>query len=302
MFKKKLYLNGGKQIPETDYLYPKSVEEFNSILNDVINNFFPSTGEWKPSCFSRPNETLQSNLRNNKLLAKMILYKANLAQEYYKKVLDFINNSDLFKEKVHEYEQTIVKWQIEFIMNNGENWITDKKLGGDFCMMMPDCDIAFRKGVRDTLLAIGLDKEAIEEGLEKNARMWRDIYIEKAFRNKFEPIICDFYVDFGFDSSPVERKPFEPLPAVSLEHKQAWIRMRKYEYYCEHKESVVLYGDVEPDMLLTQEELSYLKSYLDIEEVKRLKVIEIYENQGTRPKIEEKRSPIKGRRRRVFIR
>lgn len=271
---KKEQVQEQQQEIKINYVYPNNDEELNSILTDTINNFFPRTGEWGSSCFRRPNEILQSNLRNNKLLAKMILRKAHLAPEYYKKVLEFINSSDLFKQKVHEYELTIVKWQIDFIKNGGENWIIDEKLGGDLCMWLPYCDIAFRKGVVDTLVAMGLNKEAIEEGLEKNADMWRDFYIAKAFRNKYEPIISNY----------LGPKDFEPLPDADLEHKQAWIKMRKYEYYCDHKKSVDLYGIVEPDMLLTQEELIKLKSYLDIENAKRLEVVEYYRNREYRTK------------------
>lgn len=263
-----------EQTIETNYIYPSNDEELNAILTNTINNFFPTTGSWGSSCFRRPNEILQSNLRNNKLLAKKILREANLAPEYYNQVLCFINSSDLFKEKVHEYEQTIVKWQINFIKNGGENWICDEKLGGDLCLMLPYCDIAFRKGVVDTLIAMGMNKEAIEEGLEKNADMWRDLFIERAFWTKYEPIQINY----------LGRENFEPLPEANLEHKQAWIKMRKYEYYCDHKKSVDLYGVVEPDMLLTQEELINLKSYLDIENAKRLEVIEQHKNKRSRTK------------------
>ena len=264
----------GNQEIKTNYVNPNNDEGLNFILNNTINNFFPTTGSWSSACYSRPNEILQSNLRNNKILAKMILREANLAPEYYSQVLNFISSSDLFKQKVHEYEQTIVKWQINFIKNGGENWICDEKLGGDLCLMLPYCDIAFRKGVVDTLVAMGMNKEAIEEGLEKNADMWRDSFIERAFWTKYEPIQINF----------LETEDFEPLPKADLEHKQAWIKMRKYEYYCDHKKSVDLYGTVEPDMLLTQEELIKLKSYLDIENSKRLEFIEQHKNKRSRTK------------------
>ena len=258
---------------KTNYVYPTNDEELNSILTNTINNFFPTTGRWSSSCYRRSNETLQSNLRNNKLLAKMILRDANLPNEYYERTLEFISSSDLFKEKVHEYEQTIVEWQINFIKNGGEGWLCDENLGGDFCLMMPYCDIAFRKGVVDTLVAIGMNKEAIEEGLERNAEMWRDLFIERAFRTKYEPIMNSYLV-----------RDFQPLPMANLEHKEAWIKMRKYEYYCEHKKSVDLYGKIEPDMLLSQEELINLKSYLEIENAKRLEFIEEHKNKRVKTK------------------
>ena len=253
---------------EVNYVNPSNDEELNDILINTINNFFPSTGWWGSNCFNRPNDILQSNLRNNKLLAKKILSAANLAPGYYNKVLEFINSSDLFKQKVYEYEQEIVKWQIDWMKNGGENWICDENLGGDLCLMLPQCDIAFRKGVVDTLIAMGLNKDAIEEGLERNAKMWRNLFIERAFRVKYEPITLNLFGD----------KDFEPLPAADLEHKEAWIKMRKYEYYCEHKKSVDLYGSIDPEMLLTKEEIINLKIYLDEANAKRLALVEERKN------------------------
>ena len=259
---------------EVNYVNPSDDEELNAILTNTINNFFPSTGWWGSNCFNRPNDILQSNLRNNKLLAKKILSAANLAPKYYNKVLEFINSSDLFKQKVHEYEQEIVKWQINWMKNDGENWICDENLGGDICLILPQCDIAFRKGVVDTLIAMGLNKDAIEEGLERNAEMWRDLFIERAFRVKYEPITINLF----------QKEGFEPLPHADLKHKQAWIKMRKYEYYCDHKKSVDLYGSVDPDMLLTKDELISLKIFLDEENAKRLEFIDQHKNKNVKTK------------------
>ena len=257
---------------EVNYVNPSNDEELNDILINTISNFFPSTGWWGSNCFNRPNDILQSNLRNNKLLAKKILSAANLAPGYYNKVLDFINSSDLFKQKVYEYEQEIVKWQIDWMKNGGEHWICDEKLGGDLCLILPQCDIAFRKGVVDTLITMGLNKDAIEEGLERNAKMWRNLFIERAFRVKYEPITLNLFGD----------KDFEPLPAADLEHKEAWIKMRKYEYYCDHKKSVDSYGSIDPEMLLTKEEIINLKIYLDEANAKRLALVEQRENAKSR--------------------
>ena len=204
----------------------------------------------------------------------MIQRKANLSDKYYVKVLKFINSSELFKQKVHEYEQTIVKWQINFIINGGEGWICDEKLGGDLSLILPYCDIAFRKGVVDTLVAMGMNKEAIEEGLEKNANMWRNIFIDRAFSVQYEPIVFNF----------AGGEDFKPLPCADFDHKQAWIKMRKFEYYCKHKKSVDLYGVVEPEMLLSREEFIKLKSYLDVENAKRIEFIEQHKNRNSKTK------------------
>ena len=259
---------------EANCIYPISEEDLNNILINAINNFFPKTGRWTSECFKKPNETIQSNLRNNELLAKMIQKSANLPDKYYSQVLNYINSSDLFKQKVHEYEQEIVKWQINFMKRGGEGWVCDPKLGGDFCLSMPSCDIAFRKGVVDTLSAIGMDEEAIEEGIEKNADMWRNHYMERAFSNKYEPEVINLFRPEGA----------EPLPYADINHRKAWIKMRKYEYYCKHKISVDLYGVVEPEMILKNEEYYELMTYLEIENSKRLELIEEYKKENNKRK------------------
>ena len=87
-----------------NYIHPSTGEELNNILNNTISDFFPISGEWSSTCFKRPNENLPSNLRNNEFLAKKIQQKASLPDDYYNHVLAFINSSELFKQKVHEYE------------------------------------------------------------------------------------------------------------------------------------------------------------------------------------------------------
>lgn len=76
-----------------------------------------------------------------------------------------------------------------------------------------------------------------------------------AFMNEYDPIRL-------FSSS-------QNVP-VSKEHKDKWLKLRRYEYYQRHKNSVDLYGSVEPDMLMNDEEVEELKKYL-IEKHKELK-------------------------------
>ncbi len=112
---------------------PKTLEELNKILMDKTLSFFPKSGEWCSSCFSKSKEVgycyLPCHLRDNKWLAKLLLKEANLPNEYYKDVLNFVQTSELFQNKRHEYELEIVRWQIDFIKHGGENWICDEKFG-----------------------------------------------------------------------------------------------------------------------------------------------------------------------------
>ncbi len=53
--------------------------------------------------------------------------------------------------------------------NDGENWLCEN----EFYLFSPNCDYIFRKGIVDTLLAINMDKDVIEEGIEKRFRLVR---------------------------------------------------------------------------------------------------------------------------------
>ena len=239
----------------------------NKTLEQATIDFFPTEGRWTSACFRRNKEYNMSNLpchlRNNKWLANMFRENQQLYHYTFEEILDYVNNSTFFQEKRHEYELKIVKWQINWIINCGSNWICDEKYGGDIVYLTPVCDLGVRKGIVDTLLAIGMDWEVIEEGIEKNADMWRNHLMEMAFKNQFEPT---FYSIFGNDGSVLE-------PA-DLEHKEKWLKMRKYEYYCEHKKSVDKYGVIEPEMIMSCEELKELIKYLDIKNIERLNYVE----------------------------
>lgn len=113
------------------------------------------------------------------------------------------------------------------MVSGGEGWIVSKEYGEDFIDWHEDCDIGFRKGIVDTLTAISMDIEAIEEGIEKNANLWRNAYMRKAFLNRF---------DSTFDHLGCE------IAFADKEHEAMWIKWRKFEYYQRHKKSVDLYS------------------------------------------------------------
>ena len=121
-------------------------------------------------------------------------------------------------------------------------------------------DLGFRKGIVDTLMAIGMNKDAIEEGIEKNAPKWRNALMERAFENEYESVFLSIY---NYD-----------LPPVVPEFKANWLKLRIYEYYQRHKDYVDKYGVVEPDMLLSDDEVLKLKTYLVQKDIDRKSEIE----------------------------
>ena len=73
------------------------------------------------------------------------------------------------------------------------------------------------------------------------------------------------------------------LEPVDLEFKNTWLKIRKYEYYQNHKRSVDKYGKVEPCMLLTNKEVMELKAYLVQKGKQRKEQIEQYKLETNAP-------------------
>lgn len=237
-------------------------------LEDFCKDFFPETGRWSNSCFEKPHEVRMSNLpchlRDDKWLAKLIQKQCNLEEFEFAKILKFVRTSTLFNKLRHNYELEIVKWQIEWMKNGGEGWVCDDAYGGDIAFLTPMCDFAFRKGVVDTLSAIGMNLDVIEEGLETYSYLWRDFFMERAFSNQFEPIYYSITGDNG-DLNPTDEV-----------HKYNWLKLRRYQYYLEHKNSVDKYGSATPDMLMNEDEAREIADYLYTKNNERLSEIKQY--------------------------
>lgn len=242
---------------------PQSEEELKELLENATKKFFPESGEWGYGCFYKSKDyrmsNLPCNLRDHEWLAKMLQINCGLTYIEFNKILDFVITSPLFRQERYLYEQRIVKWQLEYMISGGEGWLVDKGYGEDFINLDSNCDIGFRKGVVKTLTAIGMDIEAVEEGIEKNALLWRERYMRRAFRNKYNPI-------------------FLTIEPTSLEHEENWIKMRLFEYYQEHKNSVDKYGAVTPEMKMTEEEAMVINTYLKSQDEERLAYIDKCKN------------------------
>ena len=251
-----------------------SDEEELNLLEKVTKEFFPKSGIWYSSCFERPTdykiEYLPCHLRDDEWLAHTMKISKKLDNIDYKKILNFIKSSELFKQERHNYEQRIVAWQIKWMVSGGEGWIVREEYGDDFILWHDDCDIGFRIAIVDTLTEIGMNEEAIEEGIEKNANLWRDAYMKRAFNNRYNST-------FDYLSYDME----EP----DKEHQENWIKWRKFEYYNRHKKSVELYSPKDYstdnvyspniiDLKLSEEEAQRIYNYLVIKNEERTQYIE----------------------------
>lgn len=209
-------------------------------------------------------------MRDAKWLARKLQKEKNLEHIDLKMILKFIQTSAVFTKERHDYEQKIVKWQINYMVNGGEGWICDDSYGGSCLCFHPLCDIGFRKAIRDTLLAIGMDEQAIEEGIEANADLWRNRYISMAFDNQYDPLTL---------RAPYLIKYTRKFESPAPEHKKKWIKMRVYEYYQNHTQSVDKYGTITPEMQMSNEEIIELTTYLKGKNKERITYIDEFEKE-----------------------
>lgn len=229
------------------------------ILNEEMKELFPKTGEWYKCCLNRPSnvapENLPCHLRDNAWLAKYFQHKLSEDKIYVpsRYVKEFVQTSPEFAEERHRYELEIVKWQIES-MNNGGEWILPEGYNKSDVLYSSNIDIIFREGVVNTLLTIGMDKEVVEEGIEANANLWRSQYMKLGFINEYNPI---------------NRDRVAPEPTTK-EFEDMWFRLREFEYYRKHKESVEKYGKPTRNMTMSLGEAKEISSGFEDEARKRM--------------------------------
>ena len=265
--------------PPIIYFEPKfiSQDKVNSILDKKIKNFFPKDGKWYSSCYAQPSEfemdNLPCHLRNSEWLAQMLRYQQNIYDINFEQILEYVINSSFFAEQRQEYEEKIVKWQINYMINGGEGWLVDPAYGGDFSSMKDKCEKQFRQGVIKTLTAIGLDRETIEICLEKYSNIWLNKMINTSFNNTFE-----YTHSFPtIDDNTVNLNSYE-MPKADPLFREAWIKLKRYYYYQEHKQYVNMINGMNDVANLTEEEISKIKKYVELNSHLRQQAIITFKN------------------------
>lgn len=256
----------------TRIVYNFRIDDIEKKLEEATKKMFSRSGRWSVSEFGRPKNSLIGHLRDDKWLASR-LQEFELKDIFLGTILNYVKTSPVFKAERDIYEQKIVRWQITYMINDGAGWLVPKEFNGDLIGFDKNCDIGFRKGILDTLEAIGMNRDAIEKGIEENVDLWRENLMLTAFRNTYEPTI-------GF----INLKFKEPPPA-SEEHRKAWMKFRLYQYYQEHKASIDKYGVVTPEMEMKEEEVQNLKEYLAKMHEERMAYLEELKNKPTQSKL-----------------
>lgn len=249
----------------------------NNILDAATTKFFPKTGRWYSSCFSRPSEfhmdNLPCHLRDEKWLAQMLRYQQNIYNVNFEQILEYVRTSDFFDKRRQTYEKRIVKWQINYMINGGEGWIVDSMYGGDFSTMEDKCESQFRKGVITTLTTIGLDREVIKICLEEYSNIWLNKMINTSFENTYEythtfPTISDNVIYLN----SYEMHKSEPL------FRESWIKLRRYDYYQEHKKYVDMVNGMRDVANLSNDEISKLRDFVEFKSRSRKQTINAFKD------------------------
>ena len=226
------------------------------LLYNASVNLLNGSGKWYSNCFWRSDEVnylnLPCHLRDDEWLCKLLKLNKKLRFIRSKDVLEYVKESKDFALLRHEYELRIVSWQIDYMLKDGDGWLVPPEYSCDFLPFDANCDLGFRESIILTLTSIGMDKEVIEEGIEKDPH-WRNIYMKKAFNNQNNLL-------FLRDSDIEECKP---------EYEIAWLDLREYEYYQNHKEMVDKYGTKTNAMQMSAEDAENLKKYVQSEYAKR---------------------------------
>ena len=245
--------------------FPKQAET-ETILTKELESLFPTTGRWGRSCYTRSTELekrfLPCHLYNTtwiaKLMSNQLLDKGYVISD--STIKKFLDSSETFQKLRHYYEQEIVKWQIDFMRNDGEGFLIPN--GYDEMSFLTDPNVAelFRASVIKTLTAIGLNESAVEEGLERNSDMWLESYLKKGFSNAFEPVM--YY--YG-----------QPMPVDEC-FRENWLKLKKHQYYSKHKDVVEKFNDNAENMKLAYEEVRYLYQVVPAQSVLRRQQIDAW--------------------------
>lgn len=237
----------------------------NYLLDYTTLKMFPNSGSWKSWCFDKPREVnignLPCHLRDYSWLAQLLrntsfsnnpMNRSITQTEAYK----YVTTSPFFEQERHKYEQRIVEWQIRWVLGGGNNYSLPHGMDDDDSLnRMSNCDYLFREIIMLTLSDIGMNKDAINEGLERCSDLWRKRYMEIAYGVEYG---CGDFEDIMTKTPPTDE-----------EHKKNWLAAREYEYYHQHKPWVDKFGKKTPAMEMSLAEKTLLNKTLKKQNVER---------------------------------
>lgn len=256
-----------QEIEEMDIKKEYTYQEINEILEREAKEFFPKTGEWYSQCFQKSDALAKMNLpchlNNKEWIAKLFHKELNKKDIHFSMevVRAFVEMSGVFEQERVGYLLSIIDWQIAHMKKGGENWLIPEGFN-EYWIYHKSCDKCFREGIVDTLTAIGMEKDAVEMGIELNADKWRDQLMHRAYQNRFNPQNVDFSKD---------KQSKYPEPEQG--HEENWVKLRKYQYYIRHKKMIDLLGLATPEMVIGFDEAMELFDKVSDADERRVKLM-----------------------------
>ena len=196
------------------------------------------------------------NLENNEWLVNYLSSQSpSISKSAIKK---YVEESINFNNKIHEFQLKIAR----FIINDYNVWSKGLlNIDGKLEYLTIESDYAFRKSLSDTFKYLGFSYDRSEEAIETFSKNWR-----------LPRMKLQFYNGFAGDAVLVARETYSFHDPEFMEN---WLKVKEYDYYKKHKDSVDKYGSATPSMLMSDEEAMNLKNQLVILSDKRKKEMEL---------------------------
>ena len=161
------------------------------------------------------------------------------------KIEHYINTSTGFEKMIHDYQMEIARWVINYSNVYAKGFL---KIDNRLKMSVVETDYAFRKSLSDSFKYLGFSYDRREEAIESLSKYWRSPRM-RAF----------FYSAYAGDIALVARETYKKH---DLNFRDNWLRLKEYDYYQKHKESVDKYSEPTPAMLMDKEEAEELKNMI----------------------------------------
>ena len=279
-------------------MFDKNQDVINRILDEKIEHFFPKSGEWAADCFQRSKAlsygNLPCHLDNNTWLSKLF-YKEfeldSLAKQISKNggvsvgltpevVERYMDRSARFAELKHDYQLKIVKWQINWIMNGGKNWLLPKNFKNvplrpdlisrtriiettpvaDIPVLQPTQDDGLELTVQDFEAVAKVNAPDVDE-MVYGGVMKTLLSIDFDLRVILEGLE-KFAADWRQKSMLLGYQGVEGVKNVDKNHQALWLADREYGYYQRHQGEVDLFGTPTPAMKMSPAEHEHLVQVL----------------------------------------
>lgn len=139
----------------------------------------------------------------------------------------------------------IARWLINYSNVYAKGFM---KIDNRLKLSIVETDYAFRKSLSDSFKYLGFSYDRSEEAIESLSKYWRSPRM-RAF----------FYSAYAGNMVLVARETYKKH---DLNFRDNWLRLKEYDYYQKHKDSVDKYSEQTPAMLMDKEEAEELKNMI----------------------------------------